>query len=477
MATNGFSNRDENLLLLTDSYKVTHHLQYPPGTSHVFSYFECRGGKFPETVFFGLQYLLKRYLVGPVVTKENIEEAKEHYNLHFGQNVFNEEGWNYILEKHGGHLPIRIKAIPEGTVVPYKNALITVENTDPKCYWLTNYIETLIVQVWYPVTVATNSRAMKLVIAKYLSETADTMDGIYFKLHDFGFRGSTSVESAGIGGLAHLVNFKGTDTQMGNVFGKRYYHCPMAGFSIQATEHSTITTWGEDGEKDAFRHFLEIFPDGLLACVSDSYDLFRACDQYWGQDLKDLIVERGERGGSLVIRPDSGDPPEIVVKLLEILGKRFGYENNSKGFKVLPKYLRVIQGDGINFESLGLIMENMKTHGWSVDNISFGSGGGLLQKVNRDTQKCAYKCSFAIVNGKPVNVYKDPITDPGKKSKKGRLSLEIRDGKYVTMVEGSGDPKDDLLETVFENGKLLKDYTLDEIRARAELEIVKKHIT
>ncbi|KAK7102512.1 nicotinamide phosphoribosyltransferase-like [Littorina saxatilis] len=464
----------ENIILLTDSYKVTHHFQYPDNTSTVCSYFESRGGKFPSTVFFGLQYLLKRFLCGPVVTKEKIKEAKELYEAHFSQDVFNEEGWNYILEHHKGYLPMRIKAVPEGTVVPVKNVLFTVENTDPKCFWLTNYFETLLVQAWYPMTVATNSRFMKEIIAKCLDETADSLLGLPFKLHDFGFRGSTSVEAAGIGGAAHLVNFKGTDTIAGICMARNYYHCPVAGFSIPAAEHSTITTWGRNGEYEAFKNMLTKFPTGIIAVVSDSYDLWNACEHVWGEQLKELVVSREESGGTLVVRPDSGHPPDIVVKVLDILGQKFGTSTNTKGFKMLPSYLRVIQGDGISYETLGAILDNMKKHGWSSENLTFGSGGALLQRLDRDTQKCAYKCSYAIIDGKEVNVFKQPITDLGKKSKKGRLTLEYQDGKLATVEEGKGDPKKDILVTVYENGKLLRDYTFDEVRQNAEIDLVKK---
>ncbi|XP_055958451.1 nicotinamide phosphoribosyltransferase isoform X1 [Patella vulgata] len=461
-----------NIILSTDSYKVTHHFQYPPNTTKVYSYFESRGGKFPKVCFFGLQYILKRWLDGPVVTKEKIQEAKELYKLHFGNDYFNEKGWTYIAEHHKGYLPIRINAVPEGSVVPFKNVLFTVENTDPECYWLTNYLETLLVQAWYPMTVATNSRYQKEIIAKYLDETADNLDGLPFKLHDFGFRGTSSMESAGIGGMSHLVNFMGTDTIAGILTAKHYYGCPIAGFSIPAAEHSTITTWGKDGELEAFRNMLTQFPTGLVAVVSDSYDIWNACDKVWGEQLKDLVVSRGVNG-TLVIRPDSGDPPEVVVKTLDILGSKFGTTTNTKGYKVLPPYVRIIQGDGISYETLSTILDNMKRHKWSADNVAFGSGGALLQRLDRDTQKCAYKCSFAEVNGREVNVFKQPITDLGKKSKKGRLTLELRGNDYVTVVEGKGDPSKDQLCTVFENGRLVKEFTFDEVRKNAEIDLLK----
>ncbi|KAM7540362.1 hypothetical protein Aperf_G00000044337 [Anoplocephala perfoliata] len=418
------------------------------------------------------KYILKKYLVGPIVTERKIQAAKNIFSKHFGMDLFNESGWRYILEKHGGYLPIRIKAVPEGTLVPVRNVLFTVENTDSNCYWLTNYLETILVQVWYPLTVATNSLEFKKIIFKYLEETSDDLSLLPVLMHDFGFRGVSSIESAAIGGTAHLVCFRGTDTMAALLFARQYYNCEMAGVSIPATEHSTITVWQETGETDAYKNLLEKFPTGTVACVSDSYDIWNACEHIWGEELKDLVVNRD---GTLVIRPDSGNPEKVVVRALDILGSKFGFTLNSLGYKVLPPYLRLIQGDGVNLESLGRILESIKAAGWSTMNVSFGSGGALLQRLNRDTQKCAFKCSHAIVNGKQINVYKHPITDPQKNSKKGRLCLQRSDSQngYVTMEEGQGDLDKDLLVTVFENGRLLVDYTLDEIRERAELPGVK----
>ncbi|CAD5112986.1 DgyrCDS2190 [Dimorphilus gyrociliatus] len=464
----------DNLLLCTDSYKVTHHRQYPTNTTKVYSYFESRGGKFEKTVFFGLQYILKRWLVGQVVTKEKIAQAKELYHKHFGQDYFNEEGWTYILKEHNGYLPIEIKAVPEGTVVPVKNVLFTVENTDPKCYWITNYLETIFVQVWYPMTVATNSRYQKEIIAKYLNLTSDSLESLPFKLHDFGFRGVSSVETAGIGGAAHLVNFKGTDTIAAICTARQYYSCDMAGFSVPAAEHSTITTWQKSGEREAFKNMLDQFPTGTVSVVSDSYDIYNACDNIWGKELRDQIIERSKTNGTLVIRPDSGDPATVILKLLNLLEKRFSTTTNSKGYKMLPSYLRIIQGDGICYETLGDILAALEKAKWSSENLVFGSGGALLQKLNRDTQKCAYKCSFAEINGKRVSVYKQPIDDPGKKSKKGILTLQQEGNSFVTKEEGQGDSSKNLLIPVFRNGKLLIDYNLDTIRKNAEIDILKK---
>ena len=235
---------DDNIILMTDSYKISHFKQYPEGTESVYSYFESRGGKYPQTAFFGLQYLMMKHLEGVRVTKANIDEAELVTKSHFPPGtVFNRAGWEHIVEKHGGRLPIAIKAVPEGTVVDTKNVLMTIENTDPKCYWLTNYIETLLVQIWYPTTVATHSRACKKVILDALRKSGDP-ELVQFKLQDFGFRGVSSVETAGIGGAAHLVNFMGTDTVAGIVMANRVYgvwlHLFLA--DLKKTHYSTQRT-------------------------------------------------------------------------------------------------------------------------------------------------------------------------------------------------------------------------------------------
>eukprot|EP00756_Hemistasia_phaeocysticola_P064457 Hpha_TRINITY_DN780_c0_g1::TRINITY_DN780_c0_g1_i1::g.28879::m.28879/K03462/NAMPT; nicotinamide phosphoribosyltransferase len=460
-----------NLLLMSDSYKFSHYVQYPKGTTKVYSYFESRGGKYPQTVLFGLQYYIKKYLTGVVVTPEKIAEAKHIIGSHLPpSSPFNEEGWKHIWEKHGGKLPIRIKAVPEGTVVDTKNVLFTMENTDEDSFWLTNFLETLLVQVWYPMTVATHSRSCKKLILNGLRETGDE-SLIDFKLHDFGFRGVSSVESAGTGGAGHLVNFLGTDTLAGILTLRDYYgaeiegaKCP--GYSIPASEHSTITAWGRDNEVDAMENMLDQYKDGLVACVSDSYDIYKACREYWGTKLKDKILGRD---GTLVVRPDSGEVEKVSVEIHEILYEKFGGTVNEKGYKVINPKIRIIWGDGIDHESLGKIIEHLKSHKWSIDNIAFGSGGGLLQKLHRDTQKCAFKCSYACVKGTDVDVFKDPITDPGKQSKRGRLTLHKNaDGKWETKMGPNRDEETDQLVEVYCDGELKRDYSLPEIRERAK---------
>jgi nicotinamide phosphoribosyltransferase len=454
----------KNIILNSDSYKYSQFNQYPPKTTVVYSYIESRGGVYDATVFFGLQAFIKEYLTGPVVTMDMIDEAEALITAH--GEPFNREGWEYIVREHGGNLPVIIKAVPEGTIVGVKNVLATIENTDPACYWLTSFLETALLRaIWYPTTVATNSYENKKLILDYLEKTGDPTT-IDFKLHDFGARGVSSLESAGIGGAAHLVNFMGTDTVEALLFSRRYYSADMAGFSVPAMEHSTVTSWGRENEVASYRNMIKQNgkPGGIVSAVSDSYDIFAACE-LWGTELKQDILDSG---ATLVVRPDSGDPAVVVKQCLQILEKHFGSVKNAKGFKVLNN-VRVLQGDGINHASIRSILYTITLAGYSADNVVFGQGGALLQIVNRDDQKFAMKCSAALVDGKWVDVYKDPITDKGKRSNKGKLKLVKDIDQYITV-----DSHDkmfyvlyDELEVVFENGVLIRDMTFDEIRANA----------
>jgi nicotinamide phosphoribosyltransferase len=470
---------------MSDSYKGTHWPQYPKGTTEVYSYLESRGGKFNNTLFYGLQIIIKKHLMGQVVTEQKIQSAKKLWDTHIGPGAFNEAGWRHILEKHNGHLPIKIKAVPEGTVVPTSNVLVTVVNTDPEVPWLTNYIETLLLQVWYPITVGTLSREIKKVLVDYLSKTTSLdseglKNQVSFMLHDFGYRGASSVESAGIGGSAHIINFLGTDTIAAIETAQEYYNTDnILAFSIPASEHSTITSWGEANEVKAMENMLDSYPTGTVACVSDSFDIIRACGQYWGGVLRNKILQRD---GRLVVRPDSGDPVETLRQVFKILWNRFPGTTNEKGFKVLHPNIRVIQGDGVNYESIKDILNMMVEEGFSVENIAFGMGGALLQKVDRDTQKFAFKCSHIVINGESVDVRKNPveINEKGervtsfKKSKSGYLKLMSKDEQnsvfeQMFTQEHSQDEIGDLMVTVFENGVLLKEWTFEEIRERAQV--------
>lgn len=457
-----------NLILDTDSYKASHWLQYPPGTEGLFSYIESRGGDKDKTLFFGLQMYLKEYLSKPI-TQEMIDEAEAFFTAH--GEPFNRDGWEYILKRHNGFLPIRIKAVSEGAIVPVRNVLVTVESTDPVVFWLPTYIETALLRaVWYPTTVATNSWYVKQIIRKYLEETADDTSSLPFKLHDFGARGVSSRESAAIGGAAHLVNFMGSDTISGTLAAKAYYNEPMAAYSVPAAEHSSMTAWGRLGEEDAYRNMLVQFgkPGAIVSVVSDTYDIYHAVDHIWGTALKEEVIQSG---AMLVIRPDSGDPSAVVLRIAQLVEARFGADINRKGYKVL-KHVRILQGDGVNEKSIESVLANLKENGYSAENAVFGMGGALLQQLNRDTQKFAMKSSAAKINGVWQEIYKDPVTDTGKRSKRGKLTLVRHQttGEYKTLVypiPKNGPNSQEALIPVFENGKILKEWTFEEVRQTA----------
>jgi nicotinamide phosphoribosyltransferase len=474
----------KNIILNSDSYKYSQFNQYPPGTEYVYSYIESRGGVWNETVFFGLQAFIKEYLSEPI-TQSDIDIASEIITAH--GEPFNRDGWQYILREHNGYLPVVIRAVPEGTIVPIKNVLATIENTDPKCFWLTSFLETALLRaIWYPTTVATNSYESKKIILAALEKTGDPST-IDFKLHDFGARGVSSLESAAVGGAAHLVNFMGSDTISGILFAREYYNAGLAGFSIPAMEHSTVTSWGKENEVDSYRNMVKqnAKPGGLFAAVSDSYDIYKACE-LWGTELKQDVLDSG---ATLVVRPDSGNPSEVVVKCLYILEKYFGSTTNAKGFRVLNPAVRIIQGDGIDHASIRSILFCMEIAGFSADNVAFGQGGALLQRVDRDTMQWAMKCSaigirestgnLSLVPGLPKSklvwrdVYKDPVTDSGKRSKRGRVALWESGGEYESAVSkptrwtDRGIEWTNVLKEVFRDGVLVNEITFAEVRANA----------
>ena len=290
----------------------------------------------------------------------------------------------------------------------------------------------------------------------------------------------SSTESAAIGGCAHLVNFMGTDTVSGLLAAKAYYHEPMAGFSIPAAEHSTITSWGRENEAEAYRNMLRQFakPGAIVAVVSDSYDIFHAIREHWGKTLRQEVIDSG---ATVVVRPDSGDPVAVVHQCMELLDEAFGHTVNGKGYKVL-NHVRVIQGDGINPTSIRAILERITSAGYATDNIAFGMGGALLQQLNRDTQKFALKCSAARINGHWIDVYKDPVTDKGKQSKRGRMTL-LKHREYGSYRTEPVPPEaasladihkpmgyEDAMVTIWEDGRIVNDWTFAQVRERANAE-------
>ena len=456
----------DNFILSTDAYKVTHHLLYPKQTEKVYSYLESRGGQFPNTLFFGLQIYLKKYFQGEKIQEWMVDEADKFCMKVFGHNYFNRTGFKRIVDVHGGHLPLDIKALPEGTVVPTGNVLMTIENTDEELGWLTNFAETLLFEpVWYGTTIASFGFELKKLVKSFVEITGEDTLGVNpFFLNDFGFRGVSSKESAGIGGAAHLVNFLGTDTLEGIRYAMHYYDTDVCGHSVAATEHSVVCMHGVEHELEAYRHFIDSVPqNAILSSVSDTYDYRHTVDVMIGQQLKEKIMNRD--GGKFVVRPDSGDPVEITVWTLESLWKNFGGTTNERGYRQLDPHIGVIYGDNMDYDMITKVINAVTQNRFCVNNVVFGMGGGLLQKFNRDTQKFAIKASYGKVAGFGREISKSTMTDPTKASKAGRLKLVQDDKKFKTVKEG--DAGRDLLESTFYNGNIIKEYTFDEVRETA----------
>lgn len=486
------------LPLQTDQYKMNSHFAIlPEETERVYSYMEARkGAKYPAVIFFGLQYYIKRYFLKPV-TKEDVDYAEafaKFTNQH--DNCFNREGWDYIVNELGGKLPLRIKAVPEGTIVPTGNVLLTIENTDDKCAWLTNSpTETILMKLWYPTTLAYRSNHNTEVIAKAFDRSSMLPREIAKHLYiDFGYRGVTSEEQAAIGGAAHLLSNFGSDTNAGTQMLLEYYtkfdmtpegfsnlpKCSIS-YGVPASEHSIATARGEEGEFGYYENMLDTFPNGLVSIVADSYNVTRFVEEYTLR-LRDKIISRFENGTAdlnrTIIRPDSlrsedDTPVKQVIWLHTALEKIFGHTVNDKGYKVLHPAVGVLWGDGISDAEIEQIYTELMDVGWSIENLAVGQGGGLLNAGDnntRDTNRFAIKCSAQKQNGEWVDIQKNPL-DTSKKSKAGRLVLtKTPTGEYATRKLDDLNSYDnyyvDELVTVFENGELKVEYDLEEIRNR-----------
>lgn len=456
------------IVALSDSYKSSHFGFMEEGTTEIFSYIESRvGGEYPETLFFGLQYFMKEYMETPI-TMEMVNQAEMFLSAH--GEPFNRTGWEYIVNSLGGKIPLQVRAVPEGTLVPEGNALVTFVNTDPNCAWVTGFFETAFLRaVWYPSTVATRSFGLKKLIKRHLERTG-TVESLPFRLVDFGARGTSSLESSMIGGAAHLVNFLATDNIAGIICSMEYYYSKeVTGFSIPASEHSVTTAWGKDREEEFFSNAIDVYggKGKLISLVADSYDLENAI-KIIGTKLKQKIIDNG---CTIVVRPDSGDPATMVLFTVRELEDYFGTTRNAAGYKVLHDSVRVIQGDGITIESVEHILYVLAQNGYSADNVTFGCGGYLLQQLNRDTQRFAMKASSVVVNGDRRDIRKTPKTDMSKQSKSGRLVYVKYIGKDIkrTINVEQFDPTihEDLMETVYRDGEIVKKFTFDEVRTNA----------
>lgn len=481
-----------NPLLAIDFYKADHRRQYPEGTTEIYSNFTPRFVKRNhnmlssfdnKVVVFGIQGFILEFLVDywneHFFKKNIIDIVREYKSIMTTSLNLIDFDCSHIESLHRlGYLPIEIKAIEEGSRVPVGIPVLTIRNTHPDFFWLTNYLETVIsASLWKPITSATTAYEFKRVLKHYAKNTG-TREAVFFQAHDFSFRGMSGWQDATVSGAAHLTSFFGTDCVSAISYLSQYYYTgigSLVGASVPATEHSVMTCTGEDGEFETIKRLItKVYPSGIVSIVVDSYNLWRVLTDYLPR-LKDDILARN---GKVVIRPDSGDPLEILcghvfadeedarLGVINILAETFGCTLNDKGYKVLNPKIGVIYGDAITVERANKILMHMIDMGYSSDNIVFGVGSFSYQYVTRDTFGFAMKATSAVINGERVTIFKDPITSSSKKSAKGLLCVDIENGEYILREDVSEEEeKTGALQTVFKDGHTENLTDLDTIRA------------
>lgn len=516
-----------NPLLMCDAYKVNHQLMYPKNTTMIYSNFTPRKSRMKgveSVVVFGIQHFIKKYLINKFKTDffdRPLEEVIAEYKFAIDVDTSHIEALHKL-----GYLPLKIKALKEGSLCPIGVPMLTVVNTKSEFYWLTNYIETLLsCQLWQPVTSATIAHEYKKLLTKFALETTGNSEGVQWQGHDFSMRGMSSVESAILSGMGHLTSFTGSDTIPAIYTLKSSYNASgLIGASVPATEHSVMCMGKKESEIDTFRRLMQLYPTGILSVVSDTWNLWDVLTKIL-PTLKDEILARD---GKLVIRPDSGDPVDIIcgfaedcyqnekgewfelegdqqyseacVKgVIELLWDLFGGTINSKGYKELDPHIGAIYGDSITLDRANEICERLKAKGFTSTNIVLGIGSYTYQYNTRDTFGFAMKATYGEVikdnrnledpaaedTIEPREIFKDPITDDGtKKSKKGLLRVGY---DWDDTIKKAGDDKipniicldqqtwkqesKGLLEVVFEDGEIYNQTNLDEIRERINKEL------
>lgn len=481
-----------NPMCLIDGYKADHRRQYPEGTEFVYSNFTPRQSRIEgvnEVVFFGLQYFVKEYLIErwnkgffERPKDEVLREYKRRMDNYLGKDAVPCE---HIAELHDlGYLPIKIKALKEGTLTPIGVPVFTIVNTLPKFFWLTNYFETLMSNViWKPITSATTAFQYRKRFEEFAEKTGYDKGFIQWQGHDFSFRGMSGNEDSLISGAGHLLSFTGTDTIPAIDFLEKYYDAnsdlELIGGSVPATEHSVMCMGEEESEINTSKRLItELYPNGIVSIVSDTWDFWKVMTEY----LPTLKTEILARNGRLVIRPDSGDPVKIICGddetpnslitepqrkgAYELLWDTFGGEINDKGFKVLNSKVGIIYGDSITLDRQKQILELLEAKGFSASNLVLGIGSFTYEYVTRDTFGFAMKATWGQVKGIGKDIFKNPKTDSGfKKSAKGLLCVTSENGKLKLKDQVSKEVENTgLLETVFIDGKLVKETSLSEIR-------------
>ena len=489
-----------NPLTLKDGYKTDHRSQYPQHTQEVYSNFTPRSTRYAaksergddKIVLFGLQYFIKECLIKQWNAEffqrssdEVLDVYKRRINTYLGPIV----EFTHIKDLHDlGHLPIEIKALPEGSSVNAGVPLLTIRNTDPRFFWLTNYLETVMsCMLWKPCTSATIARKYRATLDYWCEKTGGSPDFVPFQGHDFSFRGMSGLQDAQMSGAGHLLSFVGTDTIPAIDFLEEYYKADceqeLIGCSVPATEHSVMCMGGKGDEIGTFKRLInDIYPKGIISIVSDTWDFWKVMTEYLPVLKGDIMA----RDGKVVIRPDSGDPVDIICGRLnaearnaeewgkdlgpemkgaiEVLWDTFGGTTNDKGFKELDPHIGLIYGDSITLDRADQICQRLHDKGFASTNIVLGIGSYTYEYVTRDTYGFAMKATAGVVNGDVREIFKDPKTDDGsKKSAKGYLSVTEVDGEFV-LSDQSDPEQEDLMKTVFKDGYLLIDYSLSEIR-------------
>jgi len=491
-----------NPLTAIDFYKADHRRQYPEGTTEVYANFTPRSSRLARVledrfdnrvVFFGLQYFIKDFLIEAWNT-QFFQQPKEKVVTRYQRRMDTALGKGAITVEHIealhdlGYLPIRVKALPEGARCPIGVPCITVVNTVPEFFWLTNYLESVIsAYLWKPVTSATTAFEYRRLLEEFTEKTGSDPAFIDFQAHDFSFRGMSGVEDAALSGVAHLTSFAGTDTVAAIDLAEDYYGADadkeLVGCSVPATEHSVMCMGMQDGELETFRRLItDLYPAGVVSIVSDTWDFWKVVTEYTAT-LKDQILARE---GKVVIRPDSGDPVKIIAGdpdapagtperrgAVECLWDIFGGTKTDTGHKLLDQHIGIIYGDSITLERAKAILEQLHQKGFATGNVVFGVGSYTYQHVTRDSFGFAMKATSGIVNGERRDIFKDPKTDSGtKRSAKGLLRVAEENGTYVLYPEQTeAQEKEGALKTVFENGKLTKEFTLNEIRETLKQQI------
>lgn len=478
----------KNFMFLTDGYKLDHRRQYPKNTQFIYSNFTPRASRteVTEVVFFGLQGFLHEYMNKQANatffarSKQTvIDEFKEFQDNYLGPNDI---GIDHISALHDlGFIPLVFHALPEGTKVPLRIPMFTVENTHPDFYWVTNYFETLIsVNLWKPCTSATTAYRYRKLLDYWAEKTGTSPLFVPYQGHDFSFRGMSSPDDAITSGAAHLLSFNGTDTITSIPYIKEYYGTVLQGPSgVPATEHSVMCAGGEISEKETFQNLIKLYPKGIVSIVSDTWDFWNVISNI----IPQLKTEILSRDGKVVLRPDSGDPVKIICGdkesknefskkgAVESLWNIFGgtYTN---GYKLLDSHIGIIYGDSITYERAKAICENLAQKGFSTGNVVLGIGSFTYQYVTRDTYGHAIKATWAMIDGHEHQMYKSPVTDDGtKKSAKGRIAiiknnednLEMIDSLSLAQQHSLNDKNN--LELVWKDGIFYRVQTFDEIKS------------